>query len=375
MPLALPESSGRVSLRRSPATTLRAVGSGHLHRFLNEPRGERDRGVGTVDRVRRQGGHGETEAARLQLRHERRSASSAGISTTRREELEITLETPDGLEARDVRDIPELTEQFEKADREPRRPRRRAAMTIARETDRAPGDVQRPRSRRLPDPLRRIDPERAALPRRLAAPARRRRTRDAARARRADGLRSPQAGRADRVSECGRRRPDRRGADHRRGAGRDVPTADWQLLDIYLQLVHQRGPAIAGIAAELADDSLPALVHCMAGKDRTGVVVALILRALDVPDEHVVADFARLGRAARRRFRARDDKSRLVEQGVPEPLIARHARGRAEHIAQRARRGARGVRRRRAVPARSTGSSRDELTALEAALVAPPGEA
>ena len=33
------------------------------------------------------------------------------------------------------------------------------------------------------------------------------------------------------------------------------------------------------------------LIHCAAGKDRTGVAVALLLRLVGVPREHVVADF------------------------------------------------------------------------------------
>jgi len=39
-------------------------------------------------------------------------------------------------------------------------------------------------------------------------------------------------------------------------------------------------------------DSLPALVHRAAGKDRTGLLIAIVLEALDVPREIVVADYA-----------------------------------------------------------------------------------
>ncbi|WP_181779468.1 tyrosine-protein phosphatase [Pseudonocardia pini] len=43
----------------------------------------------------------------------------------------------------------------------------------------------------------------------------------------------------------------------------------------------------------LADPArLPVLVHCAAGKDRTGLLVALLLEALRVPREVVVADYA-----------------------------------------------------------------------------------
>lgn len=39
----------------------------------------------------------------------------------------------------------------------------------------------------------------------------------------------------------------------------------------------------------------PSVVHCAAGKDRTGVVIALALDVLGVPREHIVADYAATG--------------------------------------------------------------------------------
>jgi hypothetical protein len=41
-----------------------------------------------------------------------------------------------------------------------------------------------------------------------------------------------------------------------------------------------------------AADAGPALVHCAAGKDRTGVLVALVLDAVGVERDAVVADYA-----------------------------------------------------------------------------------
>ncbi|GLY76056.1 tyrosine-protein phosphatase [Actinoallomurus iriomotensis] len=39
----------------------------------------------------------------------------------------------------------------------------------------------------------------------------------------------------------------------------------------------------------------PSIVHCAAGKDRTGVVIALALDVLGVPRDHIVADYAATG--------------------------------------------------------------------------------
>jgi protein-tyrosine phosphatase len=48
-----------------------------------------------------------------------------------------------------------------------------------------------------------------------------------------------------------------------------------------------------GLLRRLAEpDNLPTLIHCTAGKDRTGVAVALLLLLLGVPDEVVIADYS-----------------------------------------------------------------------------------
>jgi protein-tyrosine phosphatase len=61
---------------------------------------------------------------------------------------------------------------------------------------------------------------------------------------------------------------------------------------LYVRMVRERGDRLARIVTELAEPgALPALVHCAAGKDRTGVVVALVLTAVGVPDDVVVDDY------------------------------------------------------------------------------------
>ncbi len=54
------------------------------------------------------------------------------------------------------------------------------------------------------------------------------------------------------------------------------------------------------LAVIAADDSGPLAFHCAAGKDRTGVVAALVLALLGVSEEDIVADFALTGLATDR---------------------------------------------------------------------------
>ena len=60
----------------------------------------------------------------------------------------------------------------------------------------------------------------------------------------------------------------------------------------YLGYLEDRPEAVAGAVRAIADARGAALVHCAAGKDRTGVVIALALTAVGVPAEEVVADYA-----------------------------------------------------------------------------------
>jgi protein-tyrosine phosphatase len=65
------------------------------------------------------------------------------------------------------------------------------------------------------------------------------------------------------------------------------------LVQHYLGYLEVSAGALAEAFRVLADDGLPAVVHCAAGKDRTGVTTALVLRAVGVPAEVVAEDYAR----------------------------------------------------------------------------------
>ena len=63
------------------------------------------------------------------------------------------------------------------------------------------------------------------------------------------------------------------------------------LLGQYQLILDGHAPRLAEVIGAIADSNGAALVHCTAGKDRTGLVVALIQLLLGVDEELVLADF------------------------------------------------------------------------------------
>jgi len=59
----------------------------------------------------------------------------------------------------------------------------------------------------------------------------------------------------------------------------------------YMSYLHRRPDSIVESVRAIARTDGAVLVHCAAGKDRTGVVVALALSAAGVDDETIVADY------------------------------------------------------------------------------------
>lgn len=65
------------------------------------------------------------------------------------------------------------------------------------------------------------------------------------------------------------------------------------LADRYLNFAEDGHEALLGSLQVIADPAAaPVVVHCMAGKDRTGTVCALTLSLLGVSDEDIAADYA-----------------------------------------------------------------------------------
>ena len=115
-------------------------------------------------------------------------------------------------------------------------------------------------------------------------------------------------------------------------------------------------------------DSIPLVFHCAAGKDRTGLVAALVLSLCGVPDDAIVTDFA------------------FTESRMPE-IIARHTawaeRAAADAEVAGQQYGAQAATMHAVLESvreehgsveayvRTTGVTGDEIDALRAALVGP----
>ena len=68
--------------------------------------------------------------------------------------------------------------------------------------------------------------------------------------------------------------------------------ARW-LADRYLDMARDGGAGLASAIGVIAERrAAPIVVHCVAGKDRTGVVCALTLSLLGVSDDDIAADYA-----------------------------------------------------------------------------------
>ena len=73
----------------------------------------------------------------------------------------------------------------------------------------------------------------------------------------------------------------------------DDPTPHSGLAGMYRHVLDQRLPQLVAVARALLEPAgLPAVIGCAAGKDRTGITIALLLSLAGVEDDLIVADYA-----------------------------------------------------------------------------------
>ena len=145
-----------------------------------------------------------------------------------------------------------------------------------------------------------------------------------------------------------------------------------ELAAIYRYMIDDCGAAIAEAVGRLcAGNALPGLVHCTAGKDRTGLVAAIVLAVVGVPDDIIAADYALSGShldpgatAAISRIRAVSGVGRWLDLGAlgAQPRVMHEALG---HI--RARAGS------VAGYLLQNGLTRRDIETLRRTLLVPPG--
>jgi protein-tyrosine phosphatase len=109
----------------------------------------------------------------------------------------------------------------------------------------------------------------------------------------------------------------------------DDPTRVVEFLTTaYQHMLERGGDKLAqGLRLLAEPDALPAVFHCAAGKDRTGLLAGILLSGLGVADDDVVADYAlSAGAFARTRAWADTNKPELVQwlDSVPTPLQGAH---------------------------------------------------
>jgi protein-tyrosine phosphatase len=103
--------------------------------------------------------------------------------------------------------------------------------------------------------------------------------------------------------------------DREAAAREGLPAADF-LHARYTEMLDEAGPRYADALRLLAaTDALPAVFHCAAGKDRTGLLAMLVLGTLGVGHDDIVEDYA-LTSATMDAFRASASRDPLVAEGL-----------------------------------------------------------
>jgi protein-tyrosine phosphatase len=102
--------------------------------------------------------------------------------------------------------------------------------------------------------------------------------------------------------------------------------ADSVLGRLYIEMLAFGAPAIAQALRTLADPAqVPAVFHCTAGKDRTGVLAALVLALVGVDEDTILGDYALTAAAMRQvseRIRQENPELANVMGDQPSPYMA-----------------------------------------------------
>ncbi|MGW7047367.1 tyrosine-protein phosphatase [Streptomyces avermitilis] len=81
-----------------------------------------------------------------------------------------------------------------------------------------------------------------------------------------------------------------------------------RMITSYRKIIKERTAEHGRVLHELAEESVPALMHCAAGKDRAGLSIAVALLAVGVERDAIVADYLE-SNAPHRRYKVRRSSS------------------------------------------------------------------
>jgi protein-tyrosine phosphatase len=108
----------------------------------------------------------------------------------------------------------------------------------------------------------------------------------------------------------------------RTGGPDALASGEAYLRDRYFEIALDRAADIGTILRSFAQENgLPAIIHCAAGKDRTGVVSAVVLLALGVDDDTVLDDYE-LTSEYEAAGRVEELTSKLSGSGLPPAVVA-----------------------------------------------------
>jgi protein-tyrosine phosphatase len=93
------------------------------------------------------------------------------------------------------------------------------------------------------------------------------------------------------------------------------------MIDLYRGLPAWMAPRLRGFFSRIAQGEVPVLVHCAAGKDRTGIAIALLLALLDVPHETIVEDYLLTNTCDILEFTLRQYQAQLGVAAGDHPLL------------------------------------------------------
>jgi protein-tyrosine phosphatase len=103
----------------------------------------------------------------------------------------------------------------------------------------------------------------------------------------------------------------------------DADSGEQMLREMYGGLLANAGPTFGRILNGLAEpDSLPAVIHCTGGKDRTGMTAALLLELLRVPRHQVLDDYELTREYRLREHQAESYENMLAAGMAPEAAAA-----------------------------------------------------